>query len=399
MAVVSQREGRESTQMPAPGGVWEHGFASAPMRRYIAARATNTNLRRCLVEERRDAWSPLSRAAREGTSIHRKEDIFPRWMLAREDFRNMDQLIQERRLDAALASSPYTRRAEEATVLARLIEDSWATARDLGPERVQQLARCVEFREYAAGQYILAEGSASRSFYIIVRGAVDVVRAGETVATLPSGGCFGENAVQNGGVTNASCIARESVWVLTLTKTDYDDILADVLVWERADAIQVLKRAPIFAGWGRTRVSHVARVCRRVRLAPGSVVVAQGDPPSNVYFVSKGIVELTRLVPTTASNRWPTGARSWAEVRRRTVLPVRLGPLERSDCFGEKAVLEDGPSDATATCTTEVVLLSLDKNDFIGLLRASSKLDEIRALVGRWYPSDCDLLLAAGVIR
>ena len=162
--------------------------------------------------------------------VHSPRDVFPEWILARRDFQNMDHLLRERRLTEALKSSPYLRRTDEAGTLATFITDAWPVARDLGHDRCLELGRCVSYESYANGESILKEGLASRSFYIIVKGAVSVLRAGEVVATLPTGtpspllsrefhllhsshaavlaphlalpgaarpgGCFGENAVE-----------------------------------------------------------------------------------------------------------------------------------------------------------------------------------------------------------
>ena len=326
-------------------------------------------------------------------SIHSPSDVFPRWMMAREDFQNIESMVRNRRITQALESSPYTRRTEEANVLATLISDSWPTAADLGPERVYQLGKCVAYEIYSKGEFILEEGSNSRNFYIIVRGEVDVVRNQSVVATLVAGVSFGENAVQNGGVTNASCIAQsDMVGLLTLTKTDYDNIMADILAQERVDAIQILKRVPMFAGWGRSRIDVIARVCRRVRLSAGDVIIKQGDPASNVYFVSQGTLKVSRNIPISTVNRWPTGPRSWKQVMRSSFIPAHLGELERGGVCGEVAIIENKHSFVTITAESTVVLLSLDRNDFIAAIKNGGKLAEVQRMALVCYPTDKEML-------
>jgi CRP-like cAMP-binding protein len=314
-------------------------------------------------------------------------------MLAREDFKNMDQLLRERRLNQALESSPYMRLSDETNVLASFVADSWPVAKDLGPERVFQLAKCVAYSTFSRGEHILEEGQESRSFFIIVKGSVNVIRAGEVVANLPSGGCFGENAVSNGGVTNASCVAHtESVGLLVITKTDYDNIMTDILQREKCDATQIIKRVPMFHGWARSRIDCVVRMIRRVRKGPGEVVVRQGDPPTNVYFISDGRVACMREVPITTHNMWPTTVRSWKRIIRSSYVPIKLSELERGSFFGERAVVESSPCAATVTTLTSTVLLSIDKNDFLTLLIQFHKLDDIRILVRQVYPNDDEIL-------
>lgn len=374
----------------------DHEFRSSKMRRYKTSKMVLhpyrlPNISTSNTSDETDCSSMNSLLSRQ--MCHHPSDVFPAWMLAREDFRNLDVVIRERRLTQALESSPYMRNADETNVLATFVTESWSTAAVLGPERVFQLAKCVAYSTYARGDYILEEGQDSRSFYIIVKGSVEVVRTGGLVAILPSGGCFGENAVSNGGVTNASCIAHtETVGVLILTKTDYDNIMTDILFQEKADATQILKRVPMFKGWGRTRIDCVVRLVRRNRRLAGEVIVKQGDPPSNVYFILEGKVEVTRNVPILRHNTWPTGPKSWKRVDRASLLPVKLSELERGSFFGEKAIVEGRPSSSTAKALVDAVFLSLDKNDFMSLLEQFHKLDEIKEMIARVYLSDKELI-------
>jgi len=371
----------------------EPTFASTQMRRLQAFKQSGGfkgHLDRSKLESRKAlelSWQ-LGK-----TSIHSPSDVFPHWMMAREDFQNIESMVRNRRTIQALESSPYTRRTEEANVLATLISDSWPTAADLGPERVYQLGKCVAYEVYSKNEFILEEGSNSRNFYIIVRGEVNVVRNHSVVAKLVAGVSFGENAVQNGGVTNASCIAHsDMVGLLTLTKTDYDNIMADILAQERVDAIQILKRVSMFSGWGRSRIDVIARVCRRVRLYPGDVIIKQGDPPSNVYFVSQGTLKVTRNIPISTVNRWPTGPRSWKQVMRSSFIAVQLGELDRGGVCGEVAVIENKDSFVTITAESTAVLLSLDRNDFVSAVKSGGKLAEVQRLARVCYPTDEEML-------
>lgn len=324
--------------------------------------------------------------------VHKPSDVFPPWIMLREDFQNMEHLLWERRLTEALETSPYMRRLDEANTLATFITEAWPVARELGQDRVLQLARCVTFEKYAKGDFILEEGSYSRSFYIIVNGSVNVLRATEVVAVLSQGACFGENAVQNGGVTNASCVANtDVVGTLTLTKMDYDNILNDMLETDKLDNMQILKKSPLFSGWRHSRIAAVARAVRRLRTEPGDIIIAQDDNPGNVFFISSGTVALTRKVPVVTQNEWPTGPRSWKRVVRSSSIQVHLGNLERGEHFGERGAVNGSVCFATVTAITAGVLLTLDKNDFVALLEMGHKLEHVRSLM-REYPTDDEII-------
>lgn len=358
---------------------------------------TKSSFRKIRMPNKAESLSqPRSEECNHDTThcIHSPADVFPEWMLRREDFCNLDKLVRERRLLQALESMPYMRVADETKVLADYVTDTWPTAKALGPERVYQLARVVTYSTYMRGEYILEQGHESRCFYILVKGTVDVVRSsGGVVAKLRPGGCFGENAVSNGGITNASCIAHsESVGLLIITKTDYDNIMADSLAKEKADAIQILKRVPMFAGLGRSRIEFLARLVRRVRTQAGEEVVKQGDPPGNIFFISEGKVAITRNIPILTQNTWPSGPRSRRRIVRASHFHVKLIELERGAFFGERSVIESAPSAATITTLADSVFLSMDKIDFLSSLELFHKTDEVRCMVRSVYPTDVDIL-------
>ena len=82
---------------------------------------------------------------------------------------------------------------------------------------------------------ILEEGKSSRTFYIIVNGKVDIIKAaaktekmaemGGVVATLGAGTSFGEIALESGLTTATVKALSETVDLLVLYKSDYDQIM------------------------------------------------------------------------------------------------------------------------------------------------------------------------------
>jgi serine/threonine protein kinase len=66
-----------------------------------------------------------------------------------------------------------------------------------------------EWREVEAGAVIVTEGDIADSFYIIVRGAVQVTRDGIALTTLRAGDCFGEMAYFSASKRSASILASE----------------------------------------------------------------------------------------------------------------------------------------------------------------------------------------------
>jgi len=375
-----QRLERRNNRPSLLPSFWDHDFDSMKMQQLKSA---HKSLDRRLLADKNEARRS------HFLDIHKSSDVFPAWLVNREDWLNMDTIISEQKLKRALASSPYMRCHDEAEILASCVMDAWPTAKELGPEQVFKLAKCVHYETFKRGEAVLVHGQDSRSFYIIVEGAAKVIRKKGTVATLIAGSCFGENAVKNGGKTNATVVASsESLGLLVLTKSDYDLIMEDVLVKESIDATYVLKEVDMFQGWGRSRINFVVRLLRREKRSAGEVIVQQGGPPGNVYFISSGNVQVLRHIPIRTQNRWPTGPRQWQTITRNSFLPYKLLDLERGGYFGEKSAL-DGEVTAAASVVaiTDSILFTLDKEDFMALLIRGNKLDDVRRIV-QAYPSD-----------
>jgi MFS family permease len=87
-------------------------------------------------------------------------------------------------------------------------------------------------------------------------------------------------------------------------------------------------------------LESLARALVRVELAPGEVVIREGDEGDRFYVIESGTVDVTK-----------DGA-----------LVASLGP---GDFVGEIALLRDVPRTATVTATSQTVLQALERTDFI----------------------------------
>ena len=385
---------------------WNKQLTSGIAQRLKDTRCTTDHIQSRIQREKLDKANPLSSATDKGTGIHSSSDVFPDWMIQSSEFEEVDKVIKLNRLDNALRRLPHVRNADELKTVSDFLIKSWPTAADLGEERVGEMARRVTVREFEKGQYILTQNQESQRFYILVRGKVDIHRLESMkhdgkprdgiVVTLGPGASFGEAAVKNGTLCNASCIANtDSVSLLVLSKTDHDHIMAEVLEAENQDAFDVLKAIPMFKGWGRSRLDSVVRLVRRVRHPPGVDIMKQGDPPDNVYFISSGRIRIWKDIPVKTVNTWPTGPHSWKRVTRSVHKPFFLVEIGRGGFFGGKAIVEDSVRAATCTSATDVVLFSLDKTDFMNLLNMGHKshaVDTVKHKAAYGYPDDNDIL-------
>ena len=95
----------------------------------------------------------------------------------------------------------------------------------LGNHDILKIAEAMGEISVPAGTDIIREGEDGETFYIIAKGVVRVSKDGVEVAKLRPGNFFGEAALQNNDVRNATCTADVDAVCLTLTKPEFESML------------------------------------------------------------------------------------------------------------------------------------------------------------------------------
>jgi len=101
---------------------------------------------------------------------------------------------------------------------------------------------------FVRGDVIIRQGDPGETFYLVRSGSVDVTRRAGTVGaedhvtTLGPGTCFGERALIEDELRNASVTAAEGVEVYALAKTDFWTLLGQIPNFRRLIKKVDLKR-------------------------------------------------------------------------------------------------------------------------------------------------------------
>jgi putative ABC transport system ATP-binding protein len=96
------------------------------------------------------------------------------------------------------------------------------------------IAERMRRHRFARGDVIIRQGDPGETFYLVRSGTVDVTRhAGAAspehhVTTLGPGTCFGERALMEDELRNASIVAAAEVEVYALAKTDFWRLLGQI---------------------------------------------------------------------------------------------------------------------------------------------------------------------------
>lgn len=87
-------------------------------------------------------------------------------------------------------------------------------------------ARTVEVA-FTPGQVIARQGDVGTGFFIIATGRVNVIRDGETIATLGPGAFFGELSVLDGMPRTAQVVAAEPAVCLALATWEFEAVVRE----------------------------------------------------------------------------------------------------------------------------------------------------------------------------
>ena len=106
----------------------------------------------------------------------------------------------------------------------------------------------------------------------------------------------------------------------------------------------MLKNVPIFSELGRRDIERLGKLMVPRNVGAGEVIIKEGDQAAGFFIISKGKVEVVQGVD--GSN------------------PERLAELGPGEFFGEMALFEGFPRNATVRATEDTECLAMTRWDF-----------------------------------
>ena len=227
-----------------------------------------------------------------------------------------------------------------------------AVFRFLSDEHFAALEPILQEEHYDFGDVIVRQDESAESFYILTRGrarALKIKPDGEEIplGSLKPGDSFGEAALAEGGIRNASVRCSTAVDVLRIDRNDFlqltqmvPDMRRYVEMTGRNRALQSFLYQ--FSNFGRLPAPALRSVIDKlapVGYAKGSLIIREGDAAGPMYVIEKGRARVF------------TGLNG----RERNLAFYREG-----DFFGELSILNGSPRAASVEAFTDCQLLSLD---------------------------------------
>jgi len=216
------------------------------------------------------------------------------------------------------------------------------------------------------GGNFFTENQTSDRMYYLVEGEVSLVRGKRVLDVVKAGEIFGEMATISRLPRSATATARSACRALSLDTKQFQS------------AIQ--KTAPEFA------LMLMNILINRLRLT-GALTV--GKAPQDVGGLRERVFDAKMLSALMAAlnNRLPAhaplnkvimkegegGVFMYVVVEGRVAISIKSSIVERvgpGGIFGEMALVDQSPRAATATAESDCSLLSINRNDFLALVKS-----------------------------
>jgi len=236
----------------------------------------------------------------------------------------------------------------------------------LQEDELDDLASCLSVQHAARGEAIVRQGDDGDRFYLVTTGTLrvdvdDPDGAVRTVGYLHAGDYFGEIALLQNVPRTATVTALEDTDLLVMMCDHFQSFVsaredASEKVVDMINHIRELRRIPLFREYADGQIGMILSRVREERAAAGETIIAQGDVGDRFYILRRGTARVTHVDEDGVEH---------ARAR-----------LNAGEYFGEIALLKDIPRTATVTASTDVVLWSLSKNDFLDLLAGDKYLSQ-----------------------
>jgi cAMP-dependent protein kinase regulator len=219
----------------------------------------------------------------------------------------------------------------------------------------------LQLHAVKVGDVIMREGEEAQSLFVIVQGAVEVVRVEEeervVLATLGEGAIFGEMALVAHSPRLASVVVSREGLVLELSRDVVEEILAlhpsvsavlERFYRERLQA-NLLRCNPLFRPLSPGEREFLSRQFKSVAAEAGITFIRQDQQGDGLYIILRGRCE--------AFSRTGDGQ------------TIRYPELREGDAFGEISLVTGSPATATVRAVASCVVLQLPREAYDSLVR------------------------------
>jgi rhodanese-related sulfurtransferase len=225
---------------------------------------------------------------------------------------------------------------------------------------------CAEITvEELQDDFLFRKGDVTPQLIYLIQGEVTLQAAGLVVEVVPATSDSAKFALAHQIPRKIDAIANGRVRFLRLNADIVKNIIPLVdkednsyMVIEETDGdpddwMTALLRSPIFQRLPPANLQKILMGLESVYFKKGEILLEQGGTGDYYYLIKSGQCLLTRKPSPNAKE-------------------IKLAQLANGDTFGEDSLLSGAPRNVTITALTDIVLLRLDKKQFVSLIKEPS---------------------------
>ncbi|KAF4000312.1 Cyclic nucleotide-binding domain family protein [Saccharomyces cerevisiae] len=203
---------------------------------------------------------------------------------------------------------------------------------------------CLEEKSVPKGATIIKQGDQGDYFYVVEKGTVDFYVNDNKVNSSGPGSSFGELALMYNSPRAATVVATSDCLLWALDRLTFRKILLGSSFKKRLMYDDLLKSMPVLKSLTTYDRAKLADALDTKIYQPGETIIREGDQGENFYLIEYGAVDVSKKGQGV------------------------INKLKDHDYFGEVALLNDLPRQATVTATKRTKVATLGKSGFQRLL-------------------------------
>lgn len=230
----------------------------------------------------------------------------------------------------------------------------------LSDEQLGQLLSRIVVEKAKKGQYLFREGDTDHQNVYLLSGTIALLSGQKEMDLVSSGTQTARFALAHQLPRKHSAQARTAATYVRIDSRMLSDMLArshsasyevtDIEEPTSGDWMSLLLQSPVFQQIPPANLQRVMMRMEEIEVSSGDVIINQGDEGDYFYLISKGECVVTRV---------PEAGHA----------PVELAKLRAGRGFGEESLISDKPRGSTVTMLSDGVLVRLNKQDFIDLVK------------------------------
>ncbi|KAJ1645629.1 hypothetical protein J3B02_001259 [Coemansia erecta] len=224
--------------------------------------------------------------------------------------------------------------------------------KNIDEDSYRDVIDAMEEKHVEKGQNVIVQGGVGDYFYIVERGHFDIYVRKEAepkwVAEVANGGSFGELALMYNAPRAATVTATTSGTLWALDRITFRSLLMERTSRKRRLYERFLETVPLLKSLEPYERQKIADALEPVSYGDDDVIVQQGDPGDDFFLIEEGTVRVYKADGDGVRREYPA--------------------LAKGDYFGELALLDNQPRQATLISCGHTKCARMSRNAFNRLL-------------------------------